>query len=56
MGALLDCSGRGGKEVCFFALGGCGGGGRMARSELDEMFDRVSSFDVLVLNEGITDY
>lgn len=34
-----------GKEICFLALGG--GGGK--RSELDEIFDLVSSLDVLVL-------
>lgn len=34
-----------GKENCFFARGG--GGGK--RSELEEIFERVSSFDVLLL-------
>lgn len=37
-----------GKEICFLARGGGGGN----RSELDETFERVSSFDVLVLSRN----
>lgn len=51
IGALLatadDCNETGGKEVCFFIRGGAGGSA--PRSELDEIFERVSSFEVLLL-------
>lgn len=36
----------GGKEICFLARGGAGG---RFRSDDDEILDRVSSFELLLL-------
>lgn len=36
----------GGKEICFLARGGAGG---RFRSDEDEMFERVSSLELLLL-------
>lgn len=50
MGARLDIwtfwTEMGGKEICFFARGGAGG---RFRSDDDEILDRVSSFELLLL-------